>query len=201
MDPRWNGATVACIASGPSLTREDVELVRTKVDKVIVVNATYKMAPWADVCYGADLRFWDEYIPNGDYLQVFKGEGWTMAYPAHKKYGLHLIGRSEGKGYALMPGTINTGGNSGYQAIHLAAYWGAQNIIMLGYDMQRTNGEEHWHGPHQGNLINGRNFSSWISRMRGLIRDLGIMGVKVVNATRVTAIPSTWLPRVTLEEL
>jgi len=56
----WFTAHVVCIASGPSLTRADVERVRewrqeagapTK-RRVIVVNTSYKIAPWADALYG-----------------------------------------------------------------------------------------------------------------------------------------------------
>lgn len=200
-DPRWDGATVVCVASGPSLTKEDIEYARSKADRMIVVNATYKLAPNADVCYGADERFWNEYILKDDYREVFKGEGWTMSYPAGKKFGLNIIGRSNGEGYSIAPGTINTGGNSGFQAIHLAAYWGASRIVMLGYDMQRTDGKEHWHGKHRGNLLNGRNFALWIRRLHPLLRELNKRGVKLLNATRTTAIPAAWAPHVTVENI
>jgi len=54
----WPGATVACLASGPSLTRADVALVRAQGLPTIVVNTTYQMAPWADVLYACDAKWW-----------------------------------------------------------------------------------------------------------------------------------------------
>lgn len=196
-DPRWAGKTVACIASGPSLCVEDVALVREKVDHVIVVNATFRMAPWADVCYGADDRFWDVYW---DEIQaVFKGEKWTMGKRVAKERGINVIGRCNAEGYSLIPGAITTGGNSGYQALHLAAYWGASRVVLLGYDMQRTGGQEHWHGAHKGKLPNGRGFPLWIRRFGSLARDLARMSVTVYNSTRQTAL--TCVPRVALEAL
>ena len=52
------GGTVLCIASGPSLTREDVEYCRDKVDASIVVNTSFRMAPWATALSASDRRWW-----------------------------------------------------------------------------------------------------------------------------------------------
>lgn len=183
---RWDGATVVCAASGPSLTAEDLAFVRDKGVKVITVNATFKLAPWADVCYGADGPFWDVYIEQ--YRKVATSEAWTMAAVAAKRHGLKCIGRANGEGYSPIRHTINTGGNSGYQAVHLAAYWGATRIILLGYDMQQTDGKLHWHGKHEGNLLNGRNYNFWVKRFTPLAKDLKKMGVEVINCTRQTAL-------------
>ena len=58
MVPRaWVDETAVCIASGPSLTQADVDYVRGKA-RVIVVNNGYLLAPWADVLYAADARWW-----------------------------------------------------------------------------------------------------------------------------------------------
>ena len=53
----WEGETVVCLASGPSLTPADVEYVRGKA-RVIVINTTVLLAPWADVLYACDARWW-----------------------------------------------------------------------------------------------------------------------------------------------
>jgi hypothetical protein len=66
--PEWVGETAAILASGPSLTREQCEAVRGKA-KVIAVNnqaidtdcdgvRVPAMAPWADVLYAADAKWW-----------------------------------------------------------------------------------------------------------------------------------------------
>ena len=54
-----------CIASGPSLTAEDVELVRRwrlantpEERRVIAVNTTFRMAPWADTLFASNDPWW-----------------------------------------------------------------------------------------------------------------------------------------------
>lgn len=43
---------------------------------------------------------------------------------------------------------IASGNNSGFAAIMLARLFGARTIALVGYDMQRTGGREHWFGRH-----------------------------------------------------
>ena len=54
----WKGQTLAILGGGPSLTAEQVELVRRSGWRCIAINDTYRLAPWADVHYFCDLRFW-----------------------------------------------------------------------------------------------------------------------------------------------
>lgn len=164
--------------------------------RVVVVNATFRMVPWADVCYGADFRFWDVYMR--EIVRSFRGELWTCSEQARDMFGLYWVKCRNESGLCKDPRTINGGGNSGYQAIHLAAMFGARRIVLLGYDMQRTWGQLHWHGKHDGNLPNGKGFPSWIKNFANLARDLKRSGVDVVNATRETALRC--FPRVTIRE-
>jgi len=195
---RWKGETVVCVASGPSLLREDVEAVRGKA-RVIVINREFETAPWADALYAADYRFWQTYI--ADIRRVFRGELWTVDARGAHQYKLNLVHRGMSEGLSKEPSTINTGGNSGFQAISLAAQWGAARIVLLGYDMQRTDGKEHHYGKHKNRLPNGAGFKSWIPRLVPLVRDLRKAGVELWNATRETAISSDVIERKALEEL
>lgn len=194
---KWLGATVVCVASGPSLTQEDVESIRGKA-KVIAVNREFVSAPWADACYAADYRFWKVYQDKLKEV-AFSGEKWTMSVQARKEFGINCIGRSNIDGYSMIQDAISTGGNSGYQAVHLAAYWGASRIILLGYDMARTFNRDHHFGKHDGGLPNGRGFPFWVRRFVPLYKDLTAMGVKVINCSRHTAL--TCVPRKPLAEI
>lgn len=93
---------------------------------------------------------------------------------------------------------VNGGGNSGYQAIGLAYLWGATRIILLGYDMQKTGGKLHHHGKHEGGLPNLGNLTEWARRMIQLGIDLRKQNVRVINATRETAI--TCFERMPIED-
>lgn len=200
--PNWSRAIVVCVASGPSLLKEDVELVRMRhaagACRVIAINREFETAPWADVLYASDYHFWREYID--DIRALFKGAAWTIDARAAHQFKLGLLKRGMGEGLATAADTINTGGNSGYQAAHLAASWGASRIVLLGYDMQSTDGKEHHYGKHRARLPNGRGFKSWIPRFAPLMRDLTGKGVSVINATRETAIPESLIPRASLHD-
>lgn len=192
----WSGCTVVCAASGPSLTSEDLEAVRGRA-RVIVVNATFRMAPWADVLYAADESFWRVYIREIE--RVFAGQRWSCSRSTLKPYRTQIVPTVNAYGFSREPGTITKGGNSGYQALHLAALWGPRRIVLLGYDMQRTGGMHHWHGVHDGGLPSGRNFSYWIAQFAHLAKDLQARGIEVINCTRETALQA--FPRRSLESV
>src|SRR4051794_36846444 len=87
--PDWTGGSVVIIASGPSLTVADCETVRnwrvgTPGSRVIVINTSFRMAPWADVLYACDAGWWQEY--GAEARAVFGGEFWStdagLARPA-----------------------------------------------------------------------------------------------------------------------
>lgn len=92
---------------------------------------------------------------------------------------------------------FNHGQNSGLGAILLAAHFGAQEIIMLGYDCGHTDGKTHWHGDHPKTLGNAGKVNQWprqFERMLPLLK-----GVNVINASRVTALDM--FPKAELEEV
>lgn len=99
---------------------------------------------------------------------------------------------------------INSGCNSGYQGVHLAALFqgftlpgfAGSRIVLLGFDMQRTGGKSHCHGDHIRGLPNGSNFRLWLDHFQVLARDLKSTGVEVLNCTRETAMRC--FPRVDL---
>jgi hypothetical protein len=138
------------------------------------------------VLYAADCRFWDVYAD--EIFPAFHGECWSVSEEARQKHGTYWIRHCRDAGFNPSPDTINGGGNSGYQGIHLATTFGATKIVLLGFDMQRTGGKEHWHGRHKGRLPNGQGFAGWMRQMAPLARDLERLGVTVVNCSRQTAL-------------
>lgn len=89
------------------------------------------------------------------------------------------------------------GGNSGIGALSLAAHWGAERIILLGYDCQYgADGRRHWHGNHPRGLGNAVSLPKWPQQFEaaaGRLRHL-----EILNASRATAL-RCW-PRRTLED-
>ncbi len=186
----WPGETAVICASGPSLTAADVEYCRGKA-RAIVVNSTYELAPWADVLYAADARWWRWNKGAADFMGL--------------KYSLERVDptfrvvtmKSGGdRGLAREADTLRTGRNSGYQAINLAVHFGVSRIVLLGYDMQPApGGQVHWHADHPGKPRTA--FREWIPFFESLVEPLAAAGVSVVNCTRETAL--TCFPRAALE--
>lgn len=193
------GSSFVVIASGPSLTAEDCDLVRQwrtrGGGKVIVINTSYRLAPWADALYACDARWWDDNIAA--VREATSAELWTQEASAAKRHGLQWIKgrRADGLGRDV----VHLGGNSGYQAINLAYIWGARRIILLGFDMQHTGGKGHWHEDHPGKKGVKPPVRNWVPRFTQLAEDLEREGVLVVNATRQTALKC--FPRAALEEV
>lgn len=87
-------------------------------------------------------------------------------------------------------GRIGAGGNSGFQAVNLAAACGAAKIILTGFDMQHTSGKKHFHPDHRGELTNPdrvmlRNSAAILDSRAA---ELAARGVRVINATHHTAL-------------
>ncbi len=155
---------------------------------MIVVNTSFRLAPWADVLYGCDASWWQHYFP--EVALTFRGsEMWTVATAARDQFKLKWIYGYDAIGLSKTPDKIHTGYNSGYQSIGLAALWGASKILLLGFDFQRTNGKTHWHGDHpRATLGNGGRYPQWVKAMERLAIDARDRGIDIVNCSRKTAL-------------
>lgn len=209
---RWRGATVVCIASGPSLTRADCEVVRRwrsdarpagrgdsrrepgESRKVIAVNNCWQLAPWANAIYACDRLYWAEYAKQ--IRDQCSGEFWTINKQAATVHGLNLMPYEDGSGPPFHAGILRTGGNSGYQAVNLAWVFGASRIILLGFDMGATGGRLHWHKDHSGKLHNPvpQKFRNWV---RAFNLMASACSVPIINCSRESAL--TCFPRMDLD--
>lgn len=196
----WPGETVVCIASGPSLTLDDVNYVRGRA-KVIVVNTSVNLAPWADVLYACDDRWWKwAYRFQKQYPGVHQFTGLKFAITAQSARfpGVKVIGRSGIDGLSMDPRSLRTGSNSGYQAINLAVLMGATRIVLLGYDMQTGHhGRQHWHPDHPMKMVSP--YSSFRRYYETLVEPLKAAGVDVINCSRDTALKC--FPRQALQDV
>jgi hypothetical protein len=180
----WEGHTVVVMASGPSMSAEDSR----KVSHLprIAVNNTYKLVEDVDIVYAADAAWWRENPQvqelNGIKVSITPLHG---VHPCVPEY-VRVLRATGVDGFDENPSNLRTGGNSGYQAIHLAAHLGAARILLLGYDMQGS----HWHGAHNPPLKNPRreHFERWVPRFKVLNSELKKRNVDVVNCSRETAL-------------
>lgn len=188
----WPNATVVCLASGPSLTREDVDYCNGKA-KVIAINTTITLAPWADAFHACDLRVWQW---HRQHLLTYQGLRFSLDAAA-SEFGATVLRNGGVWGLSADPTALSTGRNSGYQAINLSVLLGASRVILVGYDMQRgPDGEKHWHGEHPNRTEPP--YASCIAAFKTLVEPLKAAGVDVVNCSRLTALEM--FPRLSLEE-
>ncbi len=186
----WPGETFAILATGPSLTQADVDSCRGR-SRVIAVNDAYRLAPWADVLYAADLPWWDAH-PDASRFAGLKfackpAPGKDKQAHAH----LAILTKTGDSGLETNPSGVRSGrGNSGYQAINLARHLGAARILLLGYDMQRSGRKAHFFGSHQSPLVDPPDYRwlEWRTAFATLIAPLAREGISIVNCTRDSAL-------------
>lgn len=170
----WRGRTVACIASGPSLAVEDVERIRAAALPTIVVNNTWRLAPWADILYAMDAPWWKHY--GDEAMRGFAGRKFSY---------VRVPGAQHTKGEIFPTGW----GNSGSYAISLAVVTGASRVILLGYDCQiSAAGRAHWHDDHPKPMGNAASISTWPRKFALVATYAQQHGCRVVNCSRETAL-------------
>lgn len=197
-----NGVVV-CLATGPSLTPEDVDYVRGKAT-VIAVNDAHRLAPWADVLYSSDRYWWGHY--KG--VPCFGGVRATIEY-SPKRYAAELVRvapdmyflRNTGHdGVETNPTGLRTcGQNSGGAALNLASHLGAKRVVLLGYDMGVPDGKRHFFGDHPQPLSNTHNFPTWRQAFETMAQPFRDLGIEVFNCSRSTSLNA--FPVVALEDV
>lgn len=186
------------VAGGPSVSAVDLAAFKNRTScKTIVINNSWQLAPWADVLYAADGNWWNRNQP----AFAFSGLKVTVDKSAARNYGLHLIELTPGSyAISMVKGKIGIGGNSGFHALNLAAQFGANRIVLVGYDMTIENGI-HWHGEHPRGLSNPREFNMqrWRRIMDEAYPVLSGLGIEVLNASEVSKLNA--FPKVRLSDV
>jgi hypothetical protein len=207
-EPLFRGEMVFVLASGPSLTQSDVDKLRDR--RVIAVNSSCKMAPWADVLYFTD-NGW--YEARKDLVKHWLGLVVSMSRLAKRELddpevnnsGKPRVLRVKGCGDPTFPPylpgmprrfafpaigspEIHQGRNSGNTAVSLAIAMGAAVVALLGFDCRVVNGREHCHDEYRG----PRDLSLYDNEFKHAFHgwnDAALnSGVRIVNCTHGSAI-------------
>lgn len=154
----------AVLASGQSLTQEDVDLVRHAREAGVlagvaaVSNVGIDRAPWADCLISHDSAWWASHPEAFDFL------------------GIKVGGNSKIRGGDYFKPTIN-GCNSGLMAMqYVSKVHKAKLILLLGFDMHGT----HYFGKHTHHRLkntNAQRFAQHIGQFNGW------HGADVINCT------------------
>lgn len=185
--PDWRGETVVVVASGPSAKQHDL-VEGAGLAKFIVVNDSWKLAPWAEILYACDYQWWLKArgMPDWHGLRASQDRIACEMFPAIKRL---YCDRSGERMVFDQLGQISWGGNSGFQAVNLAASLGAKKIILIGFDMQLAGGA-HWHKPHGPGMSNPRELTveRWRQRLDKAAEDLLGQGITVINCSPQSAL-------------
>ncbi len=196
---RWAGETVAVIASGPSAGEAAIDLLAGRA-KVIAVNDSWRLCPWADMLYAADQRWWKHH----EYVTEFKGERWsqqqgTIDWPEEaKRAGIRIIQSKNEKGISFDPERIHTGMNSSFQALNLAILQGASRVLLIGLDLAVIGGRTHWFGTHPGKLERNSPYASFRKEFMVAAPQIERAGIEVVNCSLLSTLAC--FPKMTVAE-
>lgn len=192
----WPGRAVVCIAGGSSLTAaqvaacQDREWNGHKV-RVIAINDGYRIAPWADVLYFCDDKWWEWHhkkLANWGGLVVRLQGGKHDFGDARIKVLRNL---DQVDGLADRRDGLHHGRNSGYQAIGLAVHLGAKRIVLLGYDMHAPlvgdRVRTHWFGDHPGGTSPAV-YEIMKPAYASLPKAVAARGIEVINASPGSAL-------------
>lgn len=184
----WVGDTVVCIGTGPSLTQEDVDLVRGRA-RVIAVNDAYRLAPWADLLYACDEKWWKwQSRSHAETIAAFAGFKYALqGVPSRFVSGVQVLRNFGEQGLSLDPSGLRHGRCSGYQAMNLAVHLGAGKIVLLGYDMgMGSANKSHFFGAHPDRTK--PLFRLCLNNFKTLVGPLDRLNISVVNASRQSAL-------------
>jgi hypothetical protein len=190
-EPWWKGEQVFVLASGPSLTQDICDKIKGR--KAIVVNVSFKLAPWAPVWYFTDSCIYERYR---DEVQAWHGEIITMSRTAKREMNKR-VKRVKGEGDPSLPFTdfpplghpaIRQGRSSGHSAISLAVALGAAEIPLLGFDCRFVNGREHHHNEYTGPRDMDLYEREFVPGFEGWNAAAQRSGVQILNCTPGSAI-------------
>lgn len=187
--PAWATRPAVVIGSGPSLSDEQLAMVKQHhVDQrvhVIAVNNTIERVPWADVSYFGDYTALCHYLPK---LKPLTSAEWvTTCRAGAERWRLTHVKPSPNNGMSL--DRVHLNGNSGAQAVNTAAAFGATKVILIGFDMRNSkDGKAHWFGQHPLPLITTQLFPDWMHKFAILAKEAKALGVDIINCTPDSAL-------------
>ncbi len=193
----WRGHPCVIVAGGPSAKDTPIGLAKDRA-KFIAINNSWQLAPWADVLYACDWRWWERYYKRADFQGLkISQDASCLKRPT---WGIRRIVSYRGCNKLRLGkfGEVGWAGNSGFHALNLAVTFGCRKILLVGYDMRLDLGL-HWHGPHEHmNNPTAMNVERWRRNIDDAADVLDALGVEVINCSEVSALGN--YPKVRFED-
>lgn len=150
--------------------------------RVMAVSDAIYPCWFADVCYSCDARWWRHHqgLPGFPGIRIGLED-------VKQHAGVGILRNSGTQGFDPDPGALRSGGNSGYQALHLAAHFGISKAILVGYDLKG----DRWFGNHPSKIASvdqALRFPDRIAEFADLGRELAKIGIVVKRASMNSAL-------------
>jgi len=210
---KFDGQTVVVIATGPSITEEQIEIVKLashfSLIKVMTINNAYQVAPFTDIQIACNDNWWEHYLANDPLLRKLKADCWTRYKHIAEEHEINYIDSIVKEGLSRDPSMIHINKGSGPMAINFATLYGFKKILLIGHDMKFAkdySGREkkigstprHYFGeypksmqhfPQSQNSVDKNGvIIGLIDAYEKMVNDLINMNVDVVNCTPNTAL-------------
>ena len=182
--PNLKKKIVILAATGPSLTQTQLMQARKTPQSFLVsVNKVYQECPDADMLYACDGDFWDEYQPEFDGIKV------TQDSRSAEKYNCIYTPGDDLPGLSFDSQRISLGMNSGFQALDIVIKNGAQNIILIGYDMKLSDdSKRHYFGDYPQRCNLQSQYHLWMPYYETAAKQVREHGIRVINSTPNSAL-------------
>lgn len=185
----WRGEAAVILGGGPSLRRDLVPALRGRA-RVIAVNNAYLLAPWADMLYFADRRWWEW---NKHDLGRYEGPHMVTRQRVEDPR-VKRLGRERVEALSRNPCVV-AGWCGGANAINIAYLYGANPIILMGFDMRPGN----WHDLHKLPHAPNQHRDRFIPALERMAVELERENVTVLNTNPRSALRC--FPFADIEEL
>ena len=192
------GKTFVCMASGPSLSEEVIEMVRpyqAAGDVVVAgLNDVYRICDYMDEFYACDQHWWKYHLKNaqaGVHLldsnpdtRIWGNQTAAPTLNQHPRVNI-CMGRGA-KGFSEDPELIHWGSNSGFQLLNLMWHLGGpkSKFILVGYNMQiphkMGHRGHHFFGPHPKPMSQSGAYKGFVKQYHTI---QGHIKKQVVNCT------------------
>lgn len=176
--------TLTIMATGHSLTKDQVKYVHRSVTDVMVLNESFLICPWADYLFAGDTNWWSHYKEL--VKKRFLGECYTISLPASKEYPyptyLEGINRENSAGgLCKESGKVFNGGNSGHMALNLSYHLGYERVVLLGFDLYGG----HWFKPsfRPDILRKASPYEHFKTTLKDIVDDLEKENLLIYNCT------------------
>lgn len=140
IQPIFKGETAVLIATGPSITDEQIQYVKLKREegkcKVFTLNNVYQRVPFTDMHLSCDAPWWRWYYPRSQELRDLPCPKYTWFPDLAKKFGIEYIRGVDKPGLSINPSVIHINHGSGPMWINMALHLGVKKLILIGHDMK-----------------------------------------------------------------